>query len=181
MSFKILQKNLLKSKVLDLSYMQKQLDMKNQFLDQFDLQSDKEVPKRLRESLTSETTRKFQEELTAVVCAMKEDPGDHLGGNVNEASRDENDEECSSNCSYNNCLVQEPTHHSEISISPLVNQKSDSSVDLVRCQSSLMTNQTADRNCSSPLKFTRLVWLRNNSVIIHWSAETYFGIRGYQV
>lgn len=172
MSFKILQENLLKSKVFDLDYMRKQLDMKHKFV----LDDDEGFPKKLRESLKSETTNyklnEFQEELSAVVNTRKEEAGDQTNVDTAEVARD-----CPSHCSYKSCLNQGPSCHSDIFIAP----KFSSSVSVIHSEISLKALELPAFDPKSFMTITRIVPLRNHSVIIHWHVKTTHGIRGYQI
>lgn len=175
MSLKWLQQKLLKSKVFD-EFEQKQLDIKNDYA----------VPRLLRESLISEDSR--ESSLNISSTSIEAVNGDSVAAEIEFAgnfSDEEDDFEvartCSEYCNHKNCSFQPRlTSASEIFISTRV-QFSQSSMSLVRKVSSMSILETTTDNQNDFLEITRVVPLRNNSVIVHWSVKSFKGLRGYKV
>jgi hypothetical protein len=175
MSLKWLQRKLITSKVY------KDFEPK-----EFDIRNDEAVPRRLRDSLISvdsgDISADFSLTWSKSVNVGSAVSGTETPGSISDEEMFEIARSCPDECDHNNCPFQRPrlTSSSEVFVT-MHSQFSPSSMSLVRKVSSMTMMEFSPNDQSAFLAITRVVPLRNRSVIIHWNIKSFLGVRGYKV
>ena len=162
MSLEWLHENLLKSK-----------DLREFGQIKFDYKNDLVVPRQLRNSLYSVDV--FDADTASIEAVNGDETSD-------DEDSFENARSCPEGCVHQDCPFQSRfLSHSEVFYT-IDSRYTPSSVSLVRKVSSMSFLEVSTHfDDNEFMRISRVVPLRNSSVIIHWNVKSTVGIRGYKV
>lgn len=167
MSLKWLHENLLKSK-----------DLREFGQNKFDYKNESVVPRQMRNSLCSVDVCEVSP--SASVEAVN---GDETLKNVSDdEDLFEIARSCPEDCLHRDCPFQSRLLSSSEVFYTVDSRYTQSSVSLVRKVSSMSFLEVSSHfDDNEFLRISRVVPVRNSSVIIHWNVKSTIGIRGYKV